>query len=95
MKIKVSELRHVTNLLLDHLERSGHLEVEFTEDFYWSIPEDRLYAVYDEPTGFTVGQLSDDWEELRQIGSGQKPPVGYGLVWLSSLLRRIGSKIIA
>ncbi|WP_141330013.1 hypothetical protein ACJ2CR_22935 [Myxococcus faecalis] len=95
MKIKIAELRHVTNRLFDHLEQRGHLEVEFPEDFYWNIPEERLYSVYEEPADFTMGQLSDDWTELQQMGSGQKAPVSYGLVWLSSLLRRIGSKIIA
>lgn len=37
MKIKVSKLRHVANLLFDPLERNSHSEIELTEDFYWSI----------------------------------------------------------
>ncbi|WP_426748153.1 hypothetical protein VZQ01_14760 [Myxococcus faecalis] len=34
MKLKIAELRHVTNRLFDHLEQRGHLEVEFPEDFF-------------------------------------------------------------
>ncbi|HSP81554.1 MAG TPA: hypothetical protein VLQ93_23750, partial [Myxococcaceae bacterium] len=30
--------------LFDHLERTGHTEIEVTEDFDWSIPEKHLYA---------------------------------------------------
>lgn len=35
-------------------------------DYYWSIPNEKLYSIYEEPTGFTVGQLSDDLQEVRK-----------------------------
>jgi len=95
MKIRISELREVANLLFDHLERSGHVEVDVDQDFYWSIPDDKLYSVYEEPSGFTVGQLSDDCQELRKISSGQKQPIAYALVWLSSVLRFLGTRIVS
>jgi hypothetical protein len=95
MKIKISELRTAANRLFDHLERSGHDELEVDRDFYWSIPDEKLYSVYEEPSGFTVGQLSDDWKELKQISSGQRQPIGYALVWLSSVLRFVGTKIVS
>jgi hypothetical protein len=95
MKIKISELRAAANRLFDHLERSGHAELEVDRDFYWSIPDEKLYSVYEEPSGFTVGQLSDDWKELQRISSGQRQPIGYALVWLSSVLRFVGTKIVS
>jgi hypothetical protein len=42
-----------------------------------------------------MGQLSGDWNEVAKIASGQRLPTAYALVWLSSLLRFIGSKLIS
>ncbi|WP_253974465.1 hypothetical protein [Myxococcus dinghuensis] len=61
----------------------GHTEVELDSDHYWSIPNDKLYSVYEDPSDFTVGQLSEDLENVRAF------------VWVSTLLRFIGSKIAA
>ncbi len=95
MKVRVSELRQAANLLFDHLERSGHTEIDVDSDYYWSIPNQKLYSVYEEPSGFTVGQLSEDLENVRAVVVGSKPPIAYALVWVSALLRFIGSKIAA
>ncbi len=97
MKIQLSELRQAINVLFDHLERTGRTEIEVTEDFYWSIPEKLLYSVYSPPpeSELTMGQLSDDWNELTKIASGKSPPLAYALVWLSSLLRFIGTKLVS
>jgi hypothetical protein len=81
-------------LLLDQLEQPGHSEVEVEPDYYWSIPTDKLYAPYEQPTDLTLGQLSSDLEEVRRINSGEKPAVAYGLVWLSALLRFVGAKAV-
>lgn len=97
MKIQLSDLRRATDALFDHLERTGRTEIDLTEDFYWSIPEKRLYSVYSPPpeSELTMGQLSDDWNEVAKIASGQRAPIAYALVWLSSLLRFIGSKLVS
>ncbi len=97
MKIQLSELRQATTVLFDHLERTGRTEIEVTEDFYWSIPEKLLYSVDSPPpeSELTMGQLSDDWNELTKIASGKSPPLAYALVWLSSLLRFIGTKLVS
>jgi hypothetical protein len=97
VKIQLSVLRQATNVLFDHLERTGRTEIEVTEDFYWSIPEKHLYSAYTSPTEseLTMGQLSDDWNEVAKIASGQRPPIAYALVWLSSLLRFVGLKIVS
>jgi len=97
VKIQLSDLRRAANALFDHLERTGRTEIEVTEDFYWSIPEKHLYSVYSPPpeSELTMGQLSDDWNELTKIASGKSPPLTYALVWLSSLLRFIGTKLVS
>ena len=97
MKIQLSGLRQAANALFDHLEQTGRTEIEVTEDFYWNIPEKHLYSVYIPPpeSELTMGQLSDNWNEVAKIASGQRPPSAYGLVWLSSLLRFIGTKLVS
>jgi hypothetical protein len=42
-----------------------------------------------------MGQLSDDQRELASIRTGAKPPLAYALVWLSSLLRFVGARIVS
>lgn len=90
MKVNVAELRIVANKLLDHLEATGHAEVGVDVDFYWEISSKQRYEPYVEPGPLSMGQLSDDWTELKRIAEGQALPVSYALVWLASILRRIG-----
>ncbi len=82
MKVQISDLRRAANALFDHLEQTGRTEIEVTEDFYWNIPEKHLYSVYTSPpeAELTMGQLSDDWNEVTKIASGQRPPTAYALV---------------
>jgi hypothetical protein len=94
MKIRIADLRVVSNLLFDHLERSGHSEIELDKDYYWSISNEDLYDPFNEPKRIYLGQLYEDYESLKDLLSGRDEPVAFGLVWLSSLLRYIGEKIM-
>ncbi len=93
MKVKTAELRHVSDLLFEHLERNGISELEVDKDFYWNVQDDQLFSVYEKPGELTMGQLSEDWQQLQAIASGRKPPIGYGFAWLSSILRFISTKV--
>jgi hypothetical protein len=90
MKVSVNELRKVTERLYSHIEESLGDEIEVPDLFYWSIPVEGRRDQYEEPKEFTMGQTSDDLEELKRIGSGQREPIGLGLVWLGSVLRELG-----
>lgn len=92
MKLKVSELRAVAERLFTHLEVEGHTEIEISEDYYWFICQEEVYDPSRDPKDLTIGQLSDDWRELSDILNGNSPPVGYSLVWLSSIIRIVGEK---
>jgi hypothetical protein len=95
MRITIDELRRSAELLLAHLEESGCTEVEIDQDFYWSIDPEHRYQVYSAPTNFSVGQLTADWKELSDLLTGRNEPIGYGLVWLSAILRAVGEKNVA
>lgn len=90
MKISTKKLRTALDLLMKHVESSGHASIEIAEDFYWNIPEGSRYNPYEQPQDLDLGQLSDDWKELEAIAEGSSDPLGYGLVWASAILRRIG-----
>jgi len=89
-RLTTEQLKRAADLLLSHLESSGVTEVEIAEDFYWDVPAAKRYDQYDEPKEHTVGQLSDDMMEVKRMVDGDAPPVGYGLVWLAAILRRVG-----
>lgn len=92
MRITTAELRKATDALLSHLEKSGHTTVDVDQDFYWSIASEQRYDPYTVPKELSMGQLTDDWAEVSSIMQGEKEPVGYALVWLSSILRAVGEK---
>jgi hypothetical protein len=93
--ITVSELRRAANVIFDHLEASGRGSIELTEDYYWNIPCDRLYALEAPPTeSLDLGQLTSDWEELLPVGRDHEPVPSHDLVQLAALLRFLGSKVL-
>jgi hypothetical protein len=89
MTVDIEELRKVLVILLDVVESNG-AAVEILDDFYWDVPGKHRYQVYEPPAELTVGQLTDDWSELRRIGCGEVDALPYALVWAASILRRIG-----
>lgn len=93
MEVTISELRSICNKLLQHIETSGYATINIERDFYWNIPRSLRYDSYEEPKELTIGQLSDDWAELQKILNDEAAPLGYALVWLSSILRIIGEEV--
>ncbi len=94
MRITTHQLRSAAVALLRHLDETGQSEFEINEDYYWFVPEQSVYQPYQEPKDLTLGQLSHDWNEVQALASGQREPLGHVLVWLASLLRRVGEKAI-
>ncbi len=90
MQVRVDELRVLVGKLLTHLEETGHSVVDLDVDYYWTVPEKARYDPYREPGKPDLGQLTDDWAELRKILTGDDAPLNYALVWLASVLRRVG-----
>lgn len=90
IRIDLDELSGVLTMLVQHLKDQQKASVEITEDYYWEISEAQLYDPSKDPSDFSMGQLSEDWQRLSQIMSGEAPPIGYALVWLGSILRAVG-----
>ena len=92
MRIDMDELVRVVGILVQHFKEQQKASVEVAEDYYWEIGEAQLYDPTKDPSDFSMGQLTEDWQRLSQIASGEAPPIGYAFVWLGSVLRAIGQQ---
>lgn len=92
MRIELDDLVRALNVVVQHIKEQHQGSVEISEDYYWEIDPAQLYDPTKDPSQFSLGQLSDDWQRLGQIITGEAPPIGYALVWLSSILRAVGQK---
>jgi len=92
MKVTTTEIVSIASALCKHLENCGCSEVEIEKTAYWSIPKEYEYDPYSEPKEYTLGELEDDWNELTKIAENPDNAVGYGMVWLASVLRAVGQQ---
>lgn len=85
MKITGRELLEIVQKLIKEED-----VFEIRNDFYWNIPSEDLYVMERDPKEFTVGQLSDDLEELREMLAGEDDPILFhDLEHLSPIIRAI------
>ena len=93
MDVKVSELRTLCTMLLDHLEKIHGESVNLNVDYYWNIPKEERYNPHEEPRNLNLGQLSEDLSFLKGFLTNEHEPITYGLVWLSTILTAAGEEI--
>jgi len=93
MEISISELREMWESLFLHLEKKGISNVMLDIDYYWNVSPEQRYNPYEEPKEMDLGQLSEDLKNLREMIE-QDRIIGYSLVWLSTLTRAVGEKVI-
>lgn len=86
MRIAIDDLRKAADLILNQLAQEGMNEIELTKDYYWSIPAKQKYDPYAQPVELTLGQLSEDWKEIRRVAHGEQEASAYQLAWLGPLL---------
>lgn len=92
MRIKIADLRRAADLLIQHLSESGVESIELEDDLYWDLPTSIRYDVHADVPGAETGRIGDDWREVQGMLEGRQAPIGYGLVWLAAVLRRVGEK---
>jgi hypothetical protein len=67
MNINIDEIQKITFLLLAKVKESQGNDIQITKDYYWDITDDESYNPYAEPEHITLGQLSDDVEEVKRL----------------------------
>ncbi len=60
MQVRVTDLKAVCELLFAHLNEWGIETVEIDHDYYWDLPEEDRFNVYEKPAVEQIGQLTDD-----------------------------------
>jgi hypothetical protein len=67
MEVKIKTLEKIVTLLLSKLrdEKGDVLQIE--SDFYWDISDDEIFNPYEQPSMLTLGQLSDDINEVMRL----------------------------
>ncbi len=93
MKVQISEIKSFSELLLNHILELAGDEVEVDFEYYWHISAKEKYDMNILPVDHTIGQLSQDIENLRKAHA-ENSPLAYDLVWLSAILRALGEKVI-
>ena len=86
MKVNIDDIQKITSLLLSRLKESKGNEIEISNDYYWDISEDELYIPYEEPKNITLGQLSNDLEEIQRLTKSDDA-IMYDLKRLSQILK--------
>ena len=90
MKIDIHELKEIVDKLLEWAIAKYGKTLDISDHFYWNVPASQLYNMEREPTTFDVGQLSDDWLELRKLLSEEREPVRHEFVLLATILHALG-----
>lgn len=93
MEIDIETLETANQYIFDYIKDKGIKSIKIEEDFYWNIDSKEKYDPYNEPKNLDLGQLSDNWLEIKKIAFQEKQPISYSLVWLAALYKIIGEKI--
>lgn len=85
MKININDLEKIILLLLHKLKESKGNEIELNNDFFWDIPSDELYNPYEDPKNITLGQLTDEVNEIMRLMKADEA-IAYDLKRVASIL---------
>ena len=89
MKINIDDISKITTLLLSNLKDSKGNEIELRSDYYWDICATQLYNPYDEPKDISLGQLSDDLNEIYRLSESKGDAIPYDLKRVAELLKAL------
>lgn len=90
MNVSISELRRVSEMIFDHLDRRGVEAVTIDENLYWTINSDERYNMNASPAELNVGSLQDDQGDLMRVLQGDQDVLAAHLQPLSSMLDVLG-----
>ncbi len=95
LRVDINEIEKALMKVLEALrsQKGDVIDME-PADYYWSIDKDELYNPYADPAHFTLGQLTDDLQEIKKLAQGEVEPVSLDLVKVSSVLAAIGHKTV-
>ncbi|MEX6177324.1 hypothetical protein AB6G03_10215 [Providencia hangzhouensis] len=57
MKIELSLLEEAIVAIFKEMKVQGMDNIDLDADFYWNVPSESIYDIYNEPTQLDIGQL--------------------------------------
>ncbi|MDY7528883.1 MULTISPECIES: hypothetical protein [unclassified Cryobacterium] len=91
--VKLDELERVFTRVLEVLRQSGFAEVELSNDYFWSIPDDQIYHVESPPHDLTIGQVSESLQWLTNTMLEDGDAIPYSLLWISDVLKALALQL--
>ena len=89
MKVNLDEISKLVMILISNLKESKGTEIEINNDYYWDISSDQLYNPYDNPTNMSLGQLSDDLNEISRLFKSKEEAIPYDLKRIAEILKTL------
>ncbi|TQL01099.1 hypothetical protein [Cellulomonas sp. SLBN-39] len=90
--IDLQTLRTAIAVALDACEKQLGPRVRVNTDYYWHLPVDAAFDMTKEPSELTVGQLSDDLDDIS-VASGRPGTAGHDLAHAIGILRALESRL--
>ena len=88
--VAIADLRSALSRVLDATEACLGPEVSLAVDHYWHLPVEDAFDLTSEPSRFTVGQVSDDLDEVvRDEPDGIPEAAWHDLSHLIGVLRAL------
>lgn len=92
MNVNIDELEEIVSLLLKKLKHSKGKEIELNNDYYWEISNDEVYNPYEEPKNISLGQLSEDINELNRLVNKDDDAIPYDLSRIGNILKALSNE---
>ena len=93
IELRIESLRQTLNVVLGKLESVHGDCLKLDKDYFWSIPAEQRMNVYEQPTGLTVGQLSELVESMERLADDPERVTVVDAVKLAELLRTAGDAL--
>ncbi len=97
MNISINDLESIAHKLFQHATDLGISSVNIPVDYYWSIPDTRLYDINVQPAELVkllgMGQLTYDWDELVNVLSNENEPTSSHYAWLAAIIHAVGEHL--
>ena len=91
MKIELSLLEEVITTIFNEIKEQGMNSIDLDADFYWHVPSESNYDIYNVPAQLDIGQLEADYEMLCKAKENELL-VKYNLKNISAILRYLSEK---
>jgi hypothetical protein len=87
-------LRAVTERIFDFIERDLQISsVELPHDFYWTLADDVLYKIEQQPQQLDCGSLADDAEFVAAAHKNPEQAIPLVLMHVAPLLRALSTAV--